>query len=138
MSEERIVAQTSRDLAVAMLAGDERHLASLLSDQLSYGHQGGLVQGKAAFIGMIVVKKPYKSITITEDTTSIAGDNAIVRHVFAAELRTMARRAQRRSAPWKSGSKMTRSGNCWQGRAFGFSTGGRTVSAARTMSATGP
>jgi ketosteroid isomerase-like protein len=86
MSEERTVAQTSRDLAVAMLAGDERHLASLLSDQLSYGHQGGVVQGKAAFIGMIAAKKPYKSITITEDTTSIAGNNAIVRHVFAAEF----------------------------------------------------
>jgi hypothetical protein len=86
MSEEGIVARTSRDLAVAMLAGDERHLASLLSDQLSYGHQGGVVQGKAAFIDMIRAKKPYKSITITEDTTSIAGNNAIVRHVFAAEF----------------------------------------------------
>jgi hypothetical protein len=86
MSEEGIVARTSRDLAVAMLAGDERQLALLLSDQLSYGHQGGAVRGKAAFIDMILAKKPYRSIAITEDTTSIAGKNAIVRHVFAAEF----------------------------------------------------
>jgi hypothetical protein len=86
MSEEGIVAQTSRDLAVAMLAADERHLASLLSDQLSFGHQGGVIQSKAALINMIVVKKPYKSITITEASTSIAGNNAIVRHTFAAEF----------------------------------------------------
>ena len=86
MTEESRVAQISRDLAGAMLAGDERHLASLLSEQLSYGHQGGVVQGKAAFIGMIAAKRPYKSIAITDDTTSIAGNNAIVRHVFAAEF----------------------------------------------------
>ena len=86
MGEETTVARASRDLAEAMLAADKAQLAPLLSDQLSYGHQGGVVQSKAAFIDMIVAKKPYKSITITEDTTSIAGSNAVVRHVFAAEF----------------------------------------------------
>jgi ketosteroid isomerase-like protein len=86
MSEEVTVAQTSLDLVKAMLAADKTHLTSLLSDQLSYGHQGGVIQSKAAFIDMIVAKKPYKSITITEASTSVVGNNAIVRHVFAAEF----------------------------------------------------
>src|SRR5262249_33051946 len=86
MGEERTVARASRDLVEAMLASDKARLASLLSDQLSYGHQGGVVQGKAAFIDMIVAKKPYKSIAITEGSVSIAGNNAIVRHAFAAEF----------------------------------------------------
>jgi len=86
MSDEVAVAKSSLDLVEAMLAADKAHLASLLSDQLSYGHQGGVIQSKAAFINMIVVKKPYKSITITEASTSIAGNNAIVRHAFAAEF----------------------------------------------------
>ena len=73
MSEEMTAAQASLDLTKAMLAADKRHLALLLSDELSYGHQGGVIQGKTAFIDMIVAKKPYKSITISEASSSIAG-----------------------------------------------------------------
>jgi hypothetical protein len=86
MSEEVTVAHASLDLAKAMLAADKTQLNSLLADQLSYGHQGGVTQGKVAFIDMIVAKKPYRAITITEASTTLAGNNAIVRHVFAAEF----------------------------------------------------
>jgi hypothetical protein len=85
-SEEAAVARASQNLVNAMLAADKMLLTSLLCDELSYGHQAGGTQSKAAFIDMIVAKKPYKSITVTDASTSIAANNAIVRHVFAAEF----------------------------------------------------
>src|SRR5437868_6692703 len=47
------VANAVAGLTKAMLAADKAGLESLVADQLSYGHSGGVVQDKAAFVDVI-------------------------------------------------------------------------------------
>ena len=69
-----------------MLAADKAKLEELVSDQLSYGHSGGVIETKAQFIEVILSKKTvYKTITLSDPTLAIAGPNAIARHIFSAE-----------------------------------------------------
>ena len=68
-------------LTRAMLQADGPALERLVSNQLSYGHSSGLVETKAQFVDAIINKEPvYKAISLTEPSTAIAGNNAIVRH----------------------------------------------------------
>src|SRR6266851_7064372 len=70
-------------LTKAMLAADKAGLESLVADQLSYGHSGGVVQDKAAFVDVIASKKTiYKSIVLSDQTVAIVDPNAIVRHAW--------------------------------------------------------
>ena len=78
--------QAVEDLRKAMLDADKARLEQLVADQLSYGHSGGVIQTKAQFVDVIVSKKTiYKSIALTEPSVVIAGNNAIVRHIFSGE-----------------------------------------------------
>ncbi len=80
------VANAVAALTKAMLAADKAGLESLVADQLSYGHSGGAVQDKAAFVDVIASKKTiYKSIVLSDQTVAIAGPNAIVRHAWQSE-----------------------------------------------------
>jgi Domain of unknown function (DUF4440) len=80
------VANAVAALTKAMLAADKAGLEALVADQLSYGHSGGVVQDKAAFVDVIASKKTiYKSIVLSDQTVAIAGPNAIVRHAWLGE-----------------------------------------------------
>ena len=80
------VADAVAALTKAMLAGDKAQLESLVADQLSYGHSGGVVQDKAVFVDVIASKKTvYKSIVLTDQTVAVAGNDAIVRHAWSSE-----------------------------------------------------
>jgi hypothetical protein len=69
-----------------MLDADKAKLESLVADQLSYGHSGGVIQTKAEFVDVIASKKTvYKSIVLSDQTVAVAGDNAIVRHAWSSE-----------------------------------------------------
>ena len=69
-----------------MLAADKAGLEALVADQLSYGHSGGVVQDKAAFVDVIASKKTvYKSIVLSDQTVAVVGPNAIVRHAWLGE-----------------------------------------------------
>jgi ketosteroid isomerase-like protein len=69
-----------------MLAADQAGLEALVADQLSYGHSGGVIEPKGQFINVIVNKKTiYKSITLSEPSVTVVGNNAIARHIFSAE-----------------------------------------------------
>ena len=71
-----------------MLDADRGRLEELVADQLSYGHSSGVIQTKAQFVDVIINKQTiYKSIVLSEPSTVIAGNNAIVRHMAAVELR---------------------------------------------------
>lgn len=84
--DEAAVLQAVEALRTAMLNADRARLEELVADQLSYGHSGGTMQNKAQFVDVIANKETiYRSITLTEPTTVIAGNNAIVRHVMAVE-----------------------------------------------------
>ena len=87
--------QTAVDQAVqafrkALLDGDLDRLHDLLVDEVSYGlWPEGHIQNKYGFIAHIARKDPiYTSITISDPDTTIAGDNAIVRHREAIEAHT--------------------------------------------------
>jgi ketosteroid isomerase-like protein len=84
--DDAAVNQAIDDLRKAMLAADQTGLEGLVTDQLSYGHSGGVVESKAQFVNVIVSKKTiYKSITLSEPSVVIVGNSAIARHIFSAE-----------------------------------------------------
>jgi ketosteroid isomerase-like protein len=85
-NEESAVLQAVEALHKAMLDADRARLEELVADQLSYGHSGGTIQTKAQFVDAIVNKETiYRSIALTEPSTAIAGNNAIVRHMAAVD-----------------------------------------------------
>jgi ketosteroid isomerase-like protein len=72
-------------LRKSMIDGDKAGLQNITADQLSYGHSGGRVEDKASFIDNIVTgKSDFVTIDLTNQTISVAGDVAIVRHALAA------------------------------------------------------
>jgi|SoiMethySBSTD1v2_1073268.scaffolds.fasta_scaffold4017504_1 ketosteroid isomerase-like protein len=84
--EEGAVNQAIDDLRKAMLAADQAGLEALVADQLSYGHSGGVIESKGQFVTVIASKKTiYKSITLSEPSVAVVGNNAIARHIFSAE-----------------------------------------------------
>jgi ketosteroid isomerase-like protein len=85
-SEEAAVVAAGEALRKAMLDADKAKLEELVSDQLSYGHSAGRLENKAQFIDIVAGKKTiYKSITYSDASTAVVGNNAIVRHVLSVE-----------------------------------------------------
>ena len=82
---EKAVQFAVQKLTDAMLSGERGSLESVVSEQLSYGHSGGHVEGKAEFVEKIASgKSDFVTINITEQTIDIVGKTAIVRHMFDA------------------------------------------------------
>ena len=83
--EEAAVNAAVDNLKKAMIDGDKAGLQNITADQLSYGHSSGKVEDKATFIDNIASgKSDFVTIELTNQTISIAGDAAIVRHALAA------------------------------------------------------
>ena len=73
-------------LTKALLAADGTALDALTLDGLSYGHSSGVVQDKAAFVGALTSgASRFPSITLSDRSASVIGEDAIVRHVFTGE-----------------------------------------------------
>ena len=83
---EKEVAVAVEKFNNAMVSADKGQLEELTARELSYGHSSGKVQDKAVFVED-VVSGPFDFLTIdAEDQTIImAGDAAIVRHVFSSK-----------------------------------------------------
>jgi hypothetical protein len=80
---ERKVLQVTEELRKAMIGGNKSELERLTSDKLSYGHSGGHVEGKQEFVDKIVSgKSDFVTIDISDQTISISGKTAVVRHKF--------------------------------------------------------
>ena len=87
--DQAAVTEAVAALTKAMLAADRAKLEALVSDHLSYGHSGGVVQDKKDFVEVIASKKTvYKSIELSKQTVAVAGNNAIVRHAWESESGT--------------------------------------------------
>jgi ketosteroid isomerase-like protein len=87
--DQAAVAEAVAALTKAMLGADRAKLEALVSDHLSYGHSGGVVQDKKDFVEVIASKKTvYKSIELSKQTVAVAGNNAIVRHAWESESGT--------------------------------------------------
>jgi ketosteroid isomerase-like protein len=77
------------ELRKAMLTADKAKLTALTADQMSYGHSSGKVETKAQFIDVVANRKTtYKSISHEQSSTTVVGNNAVVRHNFVGESET--------------------------------------------------
>jgi hypothetical protein len=84
--DDRAVAQAVEALTKAMLEVDRAKLEALTADQLSYGHSAGRIENKAQFVENLLSRRnAFRSINLSDQTISIAGNDAIVRHLFTGE-----------------------------------------------------
>ena len=75
------VAAAVEKLRKAMVDADSAALAASVGEELSYGHSGGSVEGKADFVKKIVSgQSDFVSIDLSNQTISISDKTAVVRH----------------------------------------------------------
>ena len=85
-SAEKAVAESVETFRKLMIDPDKAKLNDIVSDDLSYGHSGGKVEDKAAFVEAFVSgKSDFLKIDLSEQTIKITGKTAIVRHKLIAE-----------------------------------------------------
>jgi ketosteroid isomerase-like protein len=83
--DEAAVATAVEALRKAMISGEKAALQNIAADDLSYGHSGGKIEDKAAFVEAISsAKSDFVTIDLTEQTIKVTGNTAIVRHKLAA------------------------------------------------------
>jgi ketosteroid isomerase-like protein len=88
-AEDGAIGQAVEALRKALLGADKGELERLTADQLSYGHSDGRVQNKAQFVDGVVTRKTIvKSLTFPELTVAVAGNAAVVRHLYESESET--------------------------------------------------
>jgi ketosteroid isomerase-like protein len=80
------VTDAVEQLRKAMITADGNVLAQLASDELSYGHSGGQMQNKQEFISSFTNgDSVFVTIEISNQSITIIGNTAIVRHTLFAE-----------------------------------------------------
>jgi ketosteroid isomerase-like protein len=73
-------------LRKGMIDADKAILEKLVTDKLSYGHSGGHIDDKKEFVEKIVSgKSDFVSIDLSEQTVSVSGTTAVVRHILKAK-----------------------------------------------------
>ena len=83
--KEQEVATAVEALRKAMVDADQSMLEKLADDSLSYGHSGGKVESKSAFVENIVNgNSDFVTIDLTGQTIYVSGKTAIVRHRLSA------------------------------------------------------
>lgn len=83
--KEKAVAAVTEQLRKAMVDPDPATLEKLVSDKLSYGHSGGHIDDKKEFVEKLVSgKSDFVTLEFAEQTISITGKTAIVRHKLNA------------------------------------------------------
>lgn len=84
--QEKAVADAVEKLRAAMAYANKTQLENLVADQLSYGHSSGDIEDKKEFIEKIVSgQSDFVEINLTEQTISLNGKTAIVRHILNAK-----------------------------------------------------
>jgi hypothetical protein len=81
--DELAIVSNIEILRQGLMTADANKLKAVTSTSLSYGHSGGNIENKAEFIENVVKKKSnIIALEFQNQTISIAGDVAIVRHIF--------------------------------------------------------
>lgn len=85
---EKEVETAVQNLRIAMLAEDATTLKSLTSENLTYGHSGGVIENQEEFVAVFASKKSdYQKWDVSDQTISMNGkDLAIVRQNVKAEI----------------------------------------------------
>jgi ketosteroid isomerase-like protein len=83
--DETQVAAAIENLRKAMVDADKSVLEKLTAEKLSYGHSSGKIETKREFVDAIVNGvSDFTSIELSNQTISVSGKTAIVRHLFTA------------------------------------------------------
>ena len=85
-SDKERIAKTVASLYQAMVDRDEATLTDLTAESLTYGHSSGTIENKQDYIEA-VVRGDFDFITIVpaDQTISISGNTATVRHIFITD-----------------------------------------------------
>jgi ketosteroid isomerase-like protein len=84
--DEALIAAAVEALRQAMVDRDGAVLDAICAEQLSYGHSQGSIDTKARFIADNTVGKTHwKWIELSGQTTALAEDVGLVRHILKAE-----------------------------------------------------
>jgi len=87
-NEEVQVANAIEKLRVTMMQPDSAVLANLVSEDLVYVHSSGAVRNKKGFIDEFMKRQTdVANVVISNQTITISGNNAIVRHRMVADSR---------------------------------------------------
>lgn len=87
-TETELLGKKVEQLRLAMIDGNEKALQQLSSPLLSYGHSGGHIEDQKAFIEKIVSgKSDFVTMELADQTITIAGDVALVRHNLNADIK---------------------------------------------------
>jgi ketosteroid isomerase-like protein len=79
------VAKVVTKLAALMVDPNKAELEALVSDQVSYGHSSGKLEGKTSFIeSLISGSSDFVKINLTDQTIQLFGKTAIVRNKLFA------------------------------------------------------
>lgn len=85
--DAKAVADAVEALRVAIMKADKAKLADLAHDKLVYCHSSGKAETKAEYLAAYTSgKSTYKDLTLADHTITVAGDSAVARHTFAAEI----------------------------------------------------
>jgi hypothetical protein len=81
--DEKAVADAVESLRKAMVDPNKATLEKLTSVKLSYGHSNGKLEDRAAFVESLVSgQSDFITIKLLEQTITISGNTAIVRHIL--------------------------------------------------------
>lgn len=85
--DEEAVAAAVESLKKAIVDGDKAALEEISADQLTYGHSSGKLEDKAAFVEALASgKSDFKNMNLTEQTITVSGNTALVRHDLKASV----------------------------------------------------
>lgn len=84
--DETAVASAVEKLRKAMIDGNRADLESIVMERLSYGHSGGHIDDKKEFVEKLASgSSDFVTIDLTDQTVTLSGDVAIVRHKLNAK-----------------------------------------------------
>jgi hypothetical protein len=87
-TETELLGKKVEQLRLAMINGDEKALKQLSAPELSYGHSGGHIEDQKTFVEKIVSgKSDFVTIELADQTITISGDVALVRHNLNADIK---------------------------------------------------
>jgi len=80
-NDEKAVEAAVESLRKAMVDGNEPLLKGITAKDLTYGHSSGLMEDQNAFVTALASgKSDFVSIELKEQTITVLGDIALVRH----------------------------------------------------------
>lgn len=85
--DEKEVANAVEKFRLALIDPTEKNLSDIADEKLSFGHSSGKIENKAEFIEALVSgKSNFNSIEFKDQSISISGSTALVRHKLHAEI----------------------------------------------------